>query len=94
MNNNVNNMNFNGSNNMNNNMDFNRGNNMNNNINFNEGNNMNYTPQNFNNQRELSPSQRERSMIRRNDQMSNFLTDRQNANEIDMYMKNQNRKRK
>jgi hypothetical protein len=68
-----------------NNMDLNRGNNINNNL--------NYTPQNNNNPRQMSPSQRERSYIRRDDQMGNFLTDKQNEKELNMYMKNQKESR-
>ena len=40
---------------------------------------------NNNNNRILSPGQRERAYIRREDHMGNYLTDKQNANEVENY---------
>lgn len=48
---------------------------------------------NFELERQLSPSQRERSMIRREDHMKNFLTDRQNEQEIVSYFEKQKQSR-
>ena len=48
---------------------------------------------NFELERQLSPSQKEKSLIRREDHMKNFLTDRQNEREIISYFERQKQNR-
>lgn len=48
---------------------------------------------NYELERQLSPSQKEKSMIRREDHMKNFLTDRQNEQEIMSYFERQKQNR-